>query len=156
VSAVLATIAVLATLGLSVPTAASAAPIGRTAAAAPAGAVDPAGVPTGCPGGYFCAWVGTNGDGENCADIPYYLDVSSWVYTDCWGHVATIFNNSVSCSGCDSIYLWYLTNYTGAYAVLGRGDYYLDLSKNKFNRGSGSAGYGSAMKNNIRSSDWGA
>jgi hypothetical protein len=154
ITAALGTILVLIALAAVTPSAASAAPV-TTGSNGSTGVVSPAGKPTGCPSGYFCAWVGTNGDGENCADFPYYLNVSSWVYTDCWGRVATIFNNSISCSGCDSIYLFYLTDYAGAYTILGRGDYYLDLSKNRFNRGSGSSGYNTAMKNNIRSSFWG-
>ena len=146
-----AAVIVLTTLGLATP--ASAAPAPHTSAVAASSSVaQPAGKPTGCPSGFFCAWVGTNGNGENCLDIPYYLNASSWVTSDCWGHVATIFNNSYVCSGCDTIRLWYLPNYTGAYADLGRGDYYLDLSKNKF--GSSGQGAGTAMKNNIRSSNW--
>ncbi len=151
-----AALAVLTALGLSAPASASASPAPKapqSVAVQSVTVVQPAGKPTGCPSGFFCGWEGTNGSGENCIDIPYYLNASSWVTSDCWGHVATIFNNSVSCSGCDTIRLYYLPNYGGAFADLGRGDYYLDLSKNKF-EGVGLQGANTAMKNNIRSSKW--
>ncbi len=147
-----AAIVVLTALGLATPSPASAAAV-PSASSSSSGVAQPDGKPTGCPSGFFCGWEGTNGNGGNCIDLPYYTNASSWVTSACWGHVATIFNNSYVCSGCDTIRLYYLPNYAGAYADLGRGDYYLDLSKNKFG-GVGLQGNGTAMKDNIRSSKW--
>jgi len=151
ITAVLATIIVLITIGLATPSAASAAVTPH--AASSSSVVQPAGKPTGCPAGFFCGWVGTNGNGSNCADIPYYFNAITWVSSACWGHIATAFNNSTACSGCDTIRLYYLPNYAGAWNDLGRGDYYLDMSKNKF-EGVGLQGVGTPMKDNIRSSKW--
>lgn|GEM_PF-2438581 len=101
--------------------------------------------PSGCPSGSFCAYHDTNG-GALCftttttENYPPACDNATW----------SVYNNSSK-----SAYLYYQQNESGAYYILGPGDYLLYMQYNNFNNCANGtttcAGYGQVMAANVAS-----
>lgn len=72
----------------------------------------------------------------------------------CTNRVESVFNNGVYVPGYSNVAMYALPgHHDGCWAALGRGDYYLDLSKNTYNHGAGS-GCGQRLYNHIASMRW--
>ncbi len=101
--------------------------------------------PSGCNPGYFCSYNEGNG-GDLC-----FQKVTTGNYpTGCADANDGAFNNSS-----ESVKIYYEFNESGAYYLLGPGDFLLYMTQNDFNQcdggGTSCAGYGQPMGNNAES-----
>ena len=116
---------------------------GGTAQAAPRPTAEPL-----AADGYFYAWHDSWQSGRVC----YWLgNASDW--GACRNQASSVLNNGYAVSP-SSVNMYWGLGYSGAYYCLPRGHYLMDMSLDHFNRGSGKAGYGDVMNDNIASSKW--
>ena len=100
--------------------------------------------------GYFYAWTETYRRGGRCR---WAGNAETW--GGCTNNVGSVENRGFAAT-LDDVNLYWGAYYSGAYACLGRGDMWLDLSikREKFDHGVGLRGIGQALYNNVASSRW--
>jgi hypothetical protein len=102
--------------------------------------------PKGCNTAHFCSYKNGNG-GDICINTPN--SISSW--SSACRTVDSVFNNGAAAA----VRLYYLTNFGGAWNCLANGHYYLNMTANTFDEGSGKSGYQQPMANHVKSSGLG-
>jgi hypothetical protein len=137
---------------VSMQTTAQAAPAhhGTTSSAVSAAVVRPMlGKPNGCPSGDFCVYTQGNGGDlclANSGNNPWWGD-------GCANLDQTLFNNG-NPDPYSYVRIYWGSNYTGAWACLGLGNYWLYANQNIFNYGSTLSGYKQQVGNNAVSHKW--
>lgn len=115
------------------------------------------GKPTQCTGGNFCVY--SEEDGK---DICNQWSGNSTNWGSCANDGESFFNNGYAASY-DDVNIYWGRDYSGAYACLGRGDYWLFANEEHFDHvGSkggdgardGSTGLGESLQNNAASHRW--
>ena len=86
--------------------------------ASAAAAAEPAG-PAGCPSGYFCVWSEPNFSGRVWM---FRQPVNDANYADNGiTQVGSVFNNGITCAGCEDVLVYERPNYTGRSTCVRRG-----------------------------------
>jgi hypothetical protein len=105
----------------------------------------PEGAPAGCPSGKFCSYNQTNG-----GDLCFTTTSTSDLTPGCANKNQSAYDNDSV-----NVELFYGAGETGAYYLLGAGDYLLYMDTNNFNHcvggGTSCAGYGDTLGNDVHS-----
>jgi hypothetical protein len=134
------TVSSLGVVGVGAATASAAPP-----SATPSGGGLPPGAPTGCDSGHFCGYI--YGDGGSWCFETSHTTNYPW---PCWDDTDSSYNNQTV-----NVELFSEYNETGAFYLLGAGDYLLYMDQNNFNRclggGTSCENYGEQMENEVMS-----
>ena len=98
--------------------------------------------PAGCPQGAVCLYRSGNG-GDLCA--TFYSDEPGLGSCANIGPSGSIFNNGLSCGGCEDVNLYWGSGYHDAWTCLPKGHYLLFIEKDHFDFGSGLPGFGETL-----------